>query len=183
MMVIGIDPHKSTHTATVVDPETNRAGRLVPQFESTLSDYRRMLSWARQWPQRRWAVENAEGLGRHLSSWLLARGEHVVDVPIDRDRPESAALSRRWPQERPHRRRCRSLRRRTAGRRAAVARSRAPADALAVLDERRMNLAQSRVRAVNQLHALLRALLAGGAPTDLSAATAATVASNHPPSR
>ncbi|GAA3783588.1 hypothetical protein GCM10022206_23610 [Streptomyces chiangmaiensis] len=24
MMLIGIDPHKSTHTATAVDPETNR---------------------------------------------------------------------------------------------------------------------------------------------------------------
>jgi len=43
-----------------------------------------------------------------------------------------------------------------------------------VLDER-VNLAQSRVRAVNQLHALLRALIAGGAPTDLSAATAAVL--------
>ena len=40
-------------------------------------------------------------------------------------------------------------------------------DALALLDESRMNLAQSRVRLVNQLHALLRELLAGGAPTDL----------------
>lgn len=38
-----------------------------------------------------------------------------------------------------------------------------------------MNLAQSRVRLVNQLHALLRELLAGGAPTDLSAAPAATL--------
>jgi transposase len=45
-------------------------------------------------------------------------------------------------------------------------------DALALLDESRMNLTQSRVRLVNQLHALLRELLAGGAPTDLSAATA-----------
>jgi hypothetical protein len=45
-------------------------------------------------------------------------------------------------------------------------------DALALLDERRSNLAQARVRAVNQLHALLRALLPGGAPRDLSAAKA-----------
>ncbi|MCU1564681.1 MAG: family transposase, partial [Arthrobacter sp.] len=52
------------------------------------------------------------------------------------------------------------------------------ADALAVLDQRRVNLAQSRVRAVNRLHALLRALLPGGAPTDLSANTAA--APSHP---
>ena len=40
-----------------------------------------MLTWANQWPQRRWAIENAEGLGRHLTSWLVARGEDVVDVP------------------------------------------------------------------------------------------------------
>lgn len=46
------------------------------------------------------------------------------------------------------------------------------ADALALLDERRSNLAQTRVRAVNQLHALLRALLPGGAPRDLSAVKA-----------
>ncbi len=48
-------------------------------------------------------------------------------------------------------------------------------DALALLDESRTNLAQSRVRLVNQLHALLRDLLAGGAPTDLSATTAAAL--------
>jgi transposase len=46
---------------------------------------------------------------------------------------------------------------------------------LALLDESRANLAQSRVRLVNQLHALLRDLLAGGAPTDLSATTAAAL--------
>src|SRR3954463_8139199 len=49
------------------------------------------------------------------------------------------------------------------------------ADAIAVLDERRVNLAQSGVRVVNQLHALLRALIAGGAPRDLSATAAATL--------
>jgi len=36
-----------------------------------------------------------------------------------------------------------------------------------------MNLAQCRVRLVNQLHALLRELLAGGAPEELSATAAA----------
>ena len=63
---------------------------------------------------------------------------------------------------------------RVAGRRPAVG-SRGHADAIAVLDEHRVNLAQSRVRAVNQLHALLRALIAGGAPRDLSATTAAAL--------
>jgi transposase len=45
-------------------------------------------------------------------------------------------------------------------------------EALTLLDERRTNLSQARVRTVNQLHALLRALLPGGAPRDLSAGRA-----------
>jgi hypothetical protein len=79
MMLIGIDPHKSTHTATAIAPDANYEVASI-RIDATLGEYRRMLTWARQWPQRRWAVENAEGLGRHLTSWLLARGEDVVDV-------------------------------------------------------------------------------------------------------
>ena len=48
-------------------------------------------------------------------------------------------------------------------------------DVLGLLDERRNNLTQSRTRIVNQLHGLLGDLLAGGAPTTLTAAKAATV--------
>jgi transposase len=44
---------------------------------------------------------------------------------------------------------------------------------LALLDERRDNTVAQRTRLVNQLHALLRDLIPGGAPTHLSAATAA----------
>ena len=44
---------------------------------------------------------------------------------------------------------------------------------LALLDERRDNLAAQRTRLVNQLHALLRDLLPGGADTDLTATAAA----------
>ncbi|MEH0638935.1 transposase [Streptomyces bottropensis] len=79
MILIGIDPHKLTHTATAVDPETNRDHASI-RIDVTLQEYQRMLEWARQWPGRRWAVENARGLGHHVSSWLLARGEQVVDV-------------------------------------------------------------------------------------------------------
>jgi transposase len=46
---------------------------------------------------------------------------------------------------------------------------------LGMLDERRLNLTQQRTRTVNQLHALLRDLLPGGAPTDLTASQAAAV--------
>jgi transposase len=80
MVIIGVDPHKSTHTATAIDPQTNRTVASV-RIDASLVDYRRLLRWAGQFDHRRWAVENAEGLGRYLSSWLLARGEDVVDVP------------------------------------------------------------------------------------------------------
>ena len=172
-MLIGIDPHKTTHTATTINSSTQQEVASI-RIDSSLRDYRRLLTWAQRWPQRRWAIENAQGLGRHLTSWLLARGEAVVDVPTTatarirqlsrgggrkNDRIDAAAAA------------CvaalqgdaRQLEAETA------------ADAIAVLDEHRVNLAQSRVRAVNQLHALLRALIAGGAPRDLSAATAAAL--------
>ena len=180
MMLIGVDPHKSTHTATVVEPGTNRQVASL-RIEASLPEYRRILTWAAQWPQRRWAIENAEGLGRHLASWLLARGEQVVDVPATatarvrqlsrgsgrkNDRLDAAAAACVAAQQ---------------GDARAVQAEGVP-DALAVLDERRVNLAQSRVRAVNQLHALLRALLAGGAPTDLSATVAATLLRSVRPS-
>jgi transposase len=173
MMLIGIDPHKSTHTATAVEPDTNREVASI-RIDATLQEYRRMLSWASPWPQRRWAIENAEGLGRHLASWLLARGEHVVDV-------SSAATARVRQLSRGGGRKNDRIDAAAAACVAALQGDARPlnaegsADGLAVLDERRTNLAQARVRAVNQLHALLRALLAGGAPRDLSAAKAAVL--------
>ncbi|MBK3580461.1 IS110 family transposase [Streptomyces sp. MBT65] len=166
MILIGVDPDKSTHTASAVDPVSNQqAGSLM--IEASLAEYRQLLAWGRRWPQRKWVVENANGLGRHLAQWLLARGETVVDVP-------ASATSR-----------VRQLTR-GGGRKndridaAAAATAHIHGDgrevnrddhttALALLDERRVNLAQARVRTVNQLHAVLRDLLPGEAPPQLSA--------------
>jgi len=161
MMLIGIDPHKTTHTATAVEPHTNQEVASI-RIDATLREYRRMLAWANQWPQRRWAVENVEGLGRHLTSWLLARGEQVVDV-------STTATARVRQLSRGGGRKNDRIDASAAACVAALQGDGRPlqaeghADALAVLDERRVNLSQSRVRAVNQLHALLRALIAGGA--------------------
>lgn len=47
-----------------------------------------------------------------------------------------------------------------------------PTDVVALLDERRTDLSGSRTRIAHQLHALLRQLLAGGAPTLLTAVSA-----------
>lgn len=173
MMLIGVDPHKATHTATAVEPRTTQAVASI-RIDASLREYRRMLNWANQWPHRRWAVENAEGLGRHLTSWLLARGEQVVDV-------STTATARVRQLSRGGGRKNDRIDASAAACVAALQGDGRPlqaeghADALAVLDERRVNLSQSRVRAVNQLHALLRALIAGGAPRDLSAAAASAL--------
>ena len=78
-MIIGVDPHKSSHTATAVEAVRNAAvGSL--QVDASLAGYWHLLRWARQFKDRRWAVENARGLGCHLAQWLVAKDEIVFDA-------------------------------------------------------------------------------------------------------
>ena len=79
-MIIGLDPHKSSHTATAVEPSTNTSVASV-RIEASLAGYRELMRWAAQFPERRWAVEGVRGLGRHVAQWLVARDEVVLDVP------------------------------------------------------------------------------------------------------
>ncbi|HEX8933175.1 MAG TPA: transposase [Pseudonocardiaceae bacterium] len=79
MILIGIDPHKSSHTAVAVDA----AGQQLAQrrFVVNAGTFRQLMRWCQQWPERRFAVEGAGGLGRRLAQQLAAAGENVVDVP------------------------------------------------------------------------------------------------------
>ena len=70
-MIIGIDPHKMSHTANAVDPSTNSTAASL-RIDASLAGYRQLMRWSKQFPERRWAVENARGLGRHLAQWLVA---------------------------------------------------------------------------------------------------------------
>ena len=78
MIIIGIDPHKTSHTAVAVDQREQPIGQLTvlagPQASA------RLLAWAGHWPERRWAVESARGLGYHLAQQLVGAGEQVSDV-------------------------------------------------------------------------------------------------------
>lgn len=69
-----------TSPLTPLPPSTLSAGGSL-RIEASLADYRRLLTWGRRWPQRKWVVQNANGLGR-LAQWLLARGESVVDESV-----------------------------------------------------------------------------------------------------
>jgi transposase len=169
MIIIGVDPHKRMHMASAIDPATNRQVTAL-QIEASLAGYRRLLKWAERFGERSWAVENAHGLGRHLAQWLLVRGEAVEDVPstatarvreLSRGRRKNDAID--------------------AAAAASVAALHGDANpvlaedittVLALLDERRTNVTTQRTRLVNQLHAVFRDLVPGGAPKDLSAAAA-----------
>jgi transposase len=77
--VVGVDPHKRTLTATVVDP---RGGVLASEHFGVSGDGHRALeAWARQFgPIVRWGIEGASSWGRHTAIFLVGRGYDVRDV-------------------------------------------------------------------------------------------------------
>jgi hypothetical protein len=70
--VVGIDPHKQTLTATVVDP---RGGIVASEpFRVSGDGHRALEGWARQYGQvARWGVEGASGWGRHTAMGSVTR--------------------------------------------------------------------------------------------------------------
>jgi len=78
-VLIGVDPHKASIAVAVVD----EVGELIEcaAFLQNRAGLRALRRWAKRFPERRWTIENASGLGRHLAKRLSAVGESVVDVP------------------------------------------------------------------------------------------------------
>ena len=170
MITIGIDPHKASHTAVALDGGGRVLGELrCPANQATLE---RLLRWAKDWPERTWAVEGATGLGHYLAQQLVAREEMVLDVP--------ATLAARARLLAPgHGRKTDGIDARSVAR---VAQSQPGLHAvsaedhsavLRLLSDRRDELTGERRRVVNRLHRLLRDLHPGGAPKRLSTTTAA----------
>jgi len=79
MTMIGIDPHKATHTAVAVDDDENVVDELT--LEASSSQAERLTGWAEGFGNREWAVESANGLGYLIGQQLVACGETVFDVP------------------------------------------------------------------------------------------------------
>lgn len=79
MVLIGVDPHKASHTAVVVDGDEQQID--VLQVRADRRQLERLLRWAEPFPERTWAIESAGGLGYLLAQQLVAADEHVLDVP------------------------------------------------------------------------------------------------------
>ena len=79
-VLIGVDPHKASVAVAAVD---EAKGELLERasFPQNRAGLRALERWAKRFSERRWALENAGGLGRHLAGRLAAAGESVVDVP------------------------------------------------------------------------------------------------------
>jgi transposase len=78
-VIIGVDPHKATHTAVAVDDREDEISRLT--VRATSRQLEQLRRWAAPFEKRVWAIESAGGLGYLLAQQLVGAGEHVVDVP------------------------------------------------------------------------------------------------------
>ena len=77
-VMIGIGPHKSSHTAVAISKAEEPLGRV--RVRACAGQGGQLLAWARGWPERAWAVEGATGLGHLLAQQLVAAGERVLDI-------------------------------------------------------------------------------------------------------
>ena len=77
-VMIGVDPHKGSHTAVVIGPAEEPLGEL--RVRASAGQAEKLVAWAADWPERTWAVEGAAGLGRLLAQHLVAARERVLDV-------------------------------------------------------------------------------------------------------
>src|SRR5450755_4316920 len=77
-VMIGVDPHKASHTAVAIAAAEEPLGELRVRASATQAE--RLVAWAAAWPERTWAVEGAGGLGYLLAQQLVAAGELVLDV-------------------------------------------------------------------------------------------------------
>ena len=168
-VVIGMDPHKRSVTIEVMRADEHILGS--GRYGTDRDGYRDLVTVARQWPQRVWAIEGCNGIGRHIALRLLADGEQVIDVPPKlsaRVRAFATGQGRKTDATDAHS--IALVGTRMSGLRPVVDDQQLAV--LRVLVDRRRSLGEDHTRMVAQLHHLLLQLIPGGAKKDLSAAQA-----------
>jgi transposase len=78
-VMIGVDPHKGSHTAVAIDGDEMQLAAVT--VRATARQVSELLRWAARFEERTWAIESAGGLGYLLARQLVATGERVLDVP------------------------------------------------------------------------------------------------------
>jgi transposase len=169
-VMIGVDPHKASHTAAAL----NEHGQLLDRqrIAASLDGYRLLRQWAVRWPDRCWAVEGAHGIGRALAQRLVGDGElallpaklaarvRVLSVGHGRESDPDDAVSV-------------AVAARNAGGLRQV-KVEDQAVVLHLLTKRRQDLVAARTQTINR-HRLLMDLVPGGARRNLTAKRAAAL--------
>ena len=78
-VVIGMDPHKRSVTIEVMAADEAIVGGA--RFGTDVDGVRAMTEYVQRWPDRVWAIEGCNWIGRHVAMRLLAVDQEVVDVP------------------------------------------------------------------------------------------------------
>jgi transposase len=178
-VMIGVDPHKGSHTAVAIDAAEEPLGRL--RVRTSAGQAQRLVAWAAAWPERTWAVEGAGGLGHLLAQQLVAAGERVLDVQPKlgaRVRLLATGASNKNDPNDALSVAVAALRSRT--RRQVSADDHATV--LKVWSRRHRDLGRAKNQVACRLHAVLCELVPGGVPEEITAAHAARILGSATPS-
>ncbi len=171
MFIIGVDPHKGSHTAVAIDGDERLVGELLVRADRRQRE--RLLRWAAEFEPRLWAIEGATGTGALLAQQLVGAGETVFDVP-----PALSARARLLDSG--HKDKTDPYDARSA---AIVALRNRNLHTVALEDHRQVlrllarrhhQLTAARTRAICRLHAVLCEMTEGGLSKNLSAKRAAS---------
>jgi transposase len=178
-VVIGVDPHKGSHTAVAIGAAEEPLGEL--RVRASAGQAQRLVAWAAEWPERTWAVEGAGGLGHLLAQQLVAAGERVLDV-----QPKLGARVRLLATGQSNKNdpndalsvavaalRSRTRHQVSADDHAAV---------LRVWSRRHRDLGRAKNQVACRLHAVLCELVPGGVPEEITAAQATRILQSAKPS-
>jgi transposase len=146
-VMIGIDPHKGSHTAVAVGAAEEPLGTL--RVRACPAQAEKLLGWAQAWPERTWAVEGAPKLAARVR--LLHAGNTGKSDPNDALSVAIAAL-------------------RSTTRREVIADDHATV--LKVWAKRHRDLSRARNQVACRLHAVLCELVPGGVPDEITAGRA-----------
>lgn len=165
-VIIGMDPHKRSATIEAIDP----TGHVLAtgRYATDTVGYAEMLTTAKRFDDRIWAIEGCNGIGRHLAHRLVHDGEHVLEVPAKLSAQVRVFATGNGRKTDP-----------VDAHSVALAALHSPnlrrvhADpeliALGTLADRRDGLGHARTDTLNRLHRILLELIPGGAKKFLSA--------------
>jgi transposase len=168
-VIIGVDPHKASHTAVAIDDRESELDRT--RVRATRKQATQLLAWAEPLGERMWAIESAGGLGYLLAQQLVDAGETVLNVPATLVSRVRVLATGRSDKTDPN-----------DALSVAIAALRAPAlrevraadhaEILRLLAKRNIDIGSHRTRVVCRLHQVLMELAAGGIAKELNASDA-----------